>query len=293
MLIFSPEAKLLDAWGRGIIARKHELRIYNNKVYICDITMQQVYEFTFDGELLRAFGKRGKAGPGKDEFNWPTDVAVAPNGDFYITDGYGNSRVVCLSPEGKFQFSFGTKGAEPGQFERPHGIVIDKNERLLVADRKNNRIQIFDMNGKFLDQWTNVGKPFGLFLTPDNLLYVADGNFDGPHRILILDLEGNILSQFGSKGTKPGQFDTPHSLTVDPEGKPLRGRVRKPTSPKNSSHRTLDLKQTKNRLQKKSSLFLGDPESRNREIGIFLRVKSQHFKNWSTPTSPNLTSLEH
>lgn len=218
VLIFSPEGKFLGSWGSGVIEAKHELRIYGDKVYVCDTEVHQVYEFTLDGKLLRSFGTRGKAGLGKNEFDQPTDIAFAANGDIYITDGYGNSRVVCLSPDGEFKFAWGEHGTNPGQFHYPHNIVIDKKQNIYIADRGNNRIQVFDLKGTFLKQWRGLGKPFGLFLTPDEKLFVSDGNPDGAHRILILDLEGRILAAFGSKGSEPGQFDTPHSLVVDKEG---------------------------------------------------------------------------
>ncbi len=211
VLVFDPDGQLVDTWGRGILGHKHELKIYHNKVYLCDIDLHQVYEFSLDGELLRSFGQRGVPGDGKDQFNRPTDLAVGPGGDFYITDGYGNSRVVVLSPEGKFKFAWGTKGDQPGQFDRPHGIVIDQKNRVYVNDRKNNRIQRFDLDGKFIDQWTNVGKPFGTWLTDDGLVYVGDGTFDGPFRILILDQDGNLLHEFKVPAT-------PHSLTIDAQG---------------------------------------------------------------------------
>jgi DNA-binding beta-propeller fold protein YncE len=217
VLVFSPDGKLLDQWGRGIICGKHELRIYGDKIYICDASMHQVYEFSLDGTLLRTFGQRGKPGLGKDQFNKPTCVAVAPNGDFYITDGYGNRRIVCLSPEGQFKFAWGTEGDKPGQFKDPHTLVIDKNNRIIVADRENFRIQLFDLSGKFLGQWTNVGRPFGVYLRND-IVYVTDGTLEKPNRVLMLDLDGKLLGEFGTLGSNPGEFDVPHSLAIDSKG---------------------------------------------------------------------------
>ena len=220
ILVFSPEGKLLDAWGKGIIKNKHAVRIYNDKVYVCDTDLHQVYEFTTDGKLLRSFGTRGKAGTGPNEFNKPTCLAIAANGDFYITDGYGNSRVVCLDPTGKFKFEWGKKGSGPGEFNPPHDIVIDKDQKIYIADRENNRVQIFDLKGKFLKQWKNVGTPYGLELIPGEpqKMLVTDGNPDGPHRVLIVDLDGKILTAFGTKGSKPGQLDVPHSIAIDKDG---------------------------------------------------------------------------
>ncbi|MBN1908592.1 MAG: hypothetical protein JW818_02540 [Pirellulales bacterium] len=213
--VFAPDGTFLKAWGEGVIQEKHQTRIFGDKVYVADTGLHQIYEFNLDGKLLRAFGTRGKAGVGKNEFNKPTDVAIGPGGDFFITDGYGNRRVVRLAPDGSFRLAWGSEGSKPGQFVDPHNIVIDKAGRVYVADRGNDRIQVFTTDGRFLRQWTNVGKPYGLFLTPDEVLFVSDGNPKGPHRILALDLAGNLLAQFGSTGQAPGQFDVPHSIALD------------------------------------------------------------------------------
>jgi len=217
VLVFSPDGAFLGSWGKGTIVSKHELRIVKDRVYVADTKMHQMYEFTLEGRLLRAFGTRGVAGLGKNEFNQPTDIAFAPNGDIYITDGYGNSRVVCLAADGTYKHAWGSKGDGPGEFVYPHNIVIDAKSRVYVADRGNNRIQIFSPEGKFLAVWENVGKPYGLFLTPDEHLFVTDGHPDGPHRILVLNLQGEVLASFGSTGQQPGHFNVPHSLCVDSE----------------------------------------------------------------------------
>ncbi len=217
ILVFAPDGKLLRAWGKGTIKSKHGVRIFKDRVYVADIDLHQMYEFTLDGKLLRSFGTRGKAGLGKNEFNQPTDIAFGPDGDIFITDGYGNSRVVRLKPDGSFRLAWGSKGNKPGEFVYPHNIVIDAG-KVYVADRGNNRIQIFTTEGRFLKQWRHVGKPFGLFLAADKKLYVSDGNPDGPHRVLVLNLDGKILGQFGSTGAEPGQFNVPHSLAIDGQG---------------------------------------------------------------------------
>ena len=218
ILVFAPDGKLLQAWGKGTIKGKHGVRIFKDRVYVADLAQHQMYEFTLDGKLLRSFGTRGKPGLGKNEFNEPTDIAFGPDGDMFITDGYGNSRVVRLKPDGSFRLAWGSKGDGPGQFDKSHNIVIDDTGKVYVADRGNNRIQIFTTEGRFLKQWRHVGKPFGLFLAADKKLYVSDGNPDGPHRILVLNLDGKILGQFGSTGAEPGQFNVPHSLAIDGQG---------------------------------------------------------------------------
>ena len=218
VLVFDPDGKYVGSWGKGIIGTKHELHIFNNTVWVGDIMHHQVYEFTLDGKLLRSLGTRDSAGTGQNQFNKPTDIAFAPNGDMYICDGYGNSRMVCLSSDGSFRMAWGRKGTKPGEFNPPHNVVVDAKGRVYVADRDNLRIQVFDPDGRFLKQWRHVGRPFGLYLTPDQTLFVTDGSETGPHRVLILDLDGRVLATFGTSGKKSGQFNIPHSIHVDEQG---------------------------------------------------------------------------
>lgn len=218
ILIFSPEGKYLGSWGGDTIKLKHGLRIHNDHVWVTDVENHQVYQFTLDGRLLREFGTRGVPGQGQNQFNRPSDIAFAPNGDIYISDGYGNSRVVCLAPDGSFKNTWGTKGSEPGQFDLVHGIATDDQGRVYVADRNNRRIQVFTSEGRFLRQWRHVGKPFSFYITADRKIFVTDGKEEGPERVLILDTDGNILATFGQSGPEPGQFKMCHSVHVTDKG---------------------------------------------------------------------------
>ncbi|MGV3724475.1 MAG: peptidyl-alpha-hydroxyglycine alpha-amidating lyase family protein, partial [Actinomycetota bacterium] len=155
--------------------------------------------------------------PGQDgaHFNKPTDVAFAPNGDFYIADGYGNSRIMRFSAAGKLLGEWGRKGAGEGEFNLPHSVVVDGRGRVYVADRENARVQVFTADGKFLEQWRDVGYPYGMHLTADERLIISDGR---AHRVGIFDLRGKRLAQFGMPGKNAGGFDLPHLLTVDARG---------------------------------------------------------------------------
>ncbi|HIG56559.1 MAG TPA: 6-bladed beta-propeller [Candidatus Latescibacteria bacterium] len=117
--------------------------------------------------------------PGSDEkhLNLPTDVAVLQDGSFYVSDGYGNTRVVKFSAQGEFLFEWGTPGSGPGEFDLPHGIAVDENERVFVADRSNSRIQIFDSTGTFIAEWKSqgLGRPYSMAIGSDNSVYVVDG----------------------------------------------------------------------------------------------------------------------
>ena len=142
-------------------------------------------------------GRRNNSGEANWLFNKPTDVAFSKNGDIFVTDGYGNSRVVKFDRNGNFIKAWGTYGTGPGEFMLPHSVVIDKNDRVYVGDRENARIQIFDADGHFLTQWTGIGYPYGLWIAPDQHIWMVDGGFD---RIIELDQAGKILGAIGSPG---------------------------------------------------------------------------------------------
>jgi len=222
VLVFDRAGKFLRGWGDDHIKTAHGLRIDRDRnVWVTDIGNHQVLKFDPEGKLLLSLGKKGTPGDGPDRFNQPTDIALAPNGDFYVSDGYGNSRVAKISAEGKFLLQWGKKGTGEGEFNLPHSIVLDGKGRVLVGDRENERVQVFDGEGKFLAQWKESGAPYGLFLAGERL-FVADGRASW---IRVLDLEGKSLGRFGEKGTGAGQFLMPHMLCVDADGAVYVGEV--------------------------------------------------------------------
>src|SRR5262249_5185341 len=159
-----------------------------------DVGDHLVRKYDHDGKLLLTLGQKGVPGAGRDQFNQPTDIAFTTSGAFYVSDGYGNSRVVKFAPDGRYLMESGQKGPAPGEFNLPHAICLDSRGRIYVGDRENDRIQLFDPEGKFLAQWTEGGAPFGLFPTPDGRLFVADGR---AHRLTILNSEGKALARWG------------------------------------------------------------------------------------------------
>ena len=173
---------MLKTWGENMFVWPHGIRVDRDGfLWITDGRArngigQQVFKFTRDGQLLMTLGKKGVSGDGPDTFNSPTDVAVAPNGDIFVSDGHVNSRIVKFSKDGTFIKAWGKRGDGPGEFNVPHTIFFDSRGRLLVGDRSNRRIQIFDQDGTFLDQWTQFGSPSGIFIAPDDTLYVVDYN---------------------------------------------------------------------------------------------------------------------
>jgi len=183
VLEFDASGKLLKSFGEGALVFPHGIYVdQDGNVWVADGQGangkgQQVLKFSPDGKVLMTLGKAGVAGAGQDEFNQPSDVIVASNGDIFVADGHGgntNARVVKFSKDGKFIRTWGKKGTGPGEFDTPHALAFDSKGRLFVGDRGNNRIQIFDQDGAFLEQWTQFGRPSGLFIDKNDILYVAD-----------------------------------------------------------------------------------------------------------------------
>jgi sugar lactone lactonase YvrE len=182
-----PSGKVLRSFGAGMFIFPHGLFVdRDDNIWVTDGQGKDgkghtVMKFSPDGKLLLTLGKPGVTGDGPDTFNAPSDVLVAPNGNIFIADGHGgdtNARIVKLGSDGKFIKSWGKKGTGPGEFSYPHGLAMDSAGRLLVADRENNRIQIFDQDGKFLEEWKQFGRPSGIFINKNDFLYVADSQSD-------------------------------------------------------------------------------------------------------------------
>lgn len=206
-----PTGTLRKEWGQDIAMWTHAIRVdREGAIWTIDGQGHQIKKWSPDAsELLMTLGKYDVAGDGPDTFNRPTDVAVAPNGDFFVSDGYVNTRVAKFNRAGEFIKDWGGPGTAPGQFETVHSIVIDSRDRLLVADRENSRVQIFDLEGNFIDQWTHLGTPYALFITDDDQLFVADGV---NAKVWIADADdGTLLNTIeGTEGI--------HWVAVDPSG---------------------------------------------------------------------------
>ncbi len=199
VMAFDSHGKFLRSWGEGMFKTTHFLRVDRfGFVWVTDRGNMQAFKFSSDGKLLMTLGKKGVTGDNtsQDTFNGMADLAVSKNGDIFIADGEGpNTRVAKFSRDGKFIKWWGGKGTDPGQFNVPHSIAIDSRGRVYVADRSNNRIQIFDQTGGFLEQWTNFGTPWGLFVRKD-LIYVVDGTEN--NCLLIAGIkDGKVLEKIG------------------------------------------------------------------------------------------------
>jgi len=180
ILRFGPSGKLLTSFGDGMFVQAHGLFVdRDGNIWVTDAQGKegkghQVFKFSPEGKILLKLGTAGVAGEGPDTFNGPTDVAVAANGDIFVAEGHGGSRVVKFSKDGKFIKGWGKQGSAPGEFDTAHTLAIDSSGRVFVGDRGNGRIQIFDQDGRFLDQWKQFGRPTGIFITSDDSIYVAD-----------------------------------------------------------------------------------------------------------------------
>jgi peptidylamidoglycolate lyase len=233
MVFDGASGALLRRWGEGVFIMPHGLTVDSqDNVWVTDVGLHQVFQFSPEGQLLLTVGARAHPGSTSGSFNQPTDVAVRPDGGFYVSDGYENTRIVRFDPDGRFVASWGAPGNGPGEFDLPHGIELDGSGRLYVADRSNARVQIFDSAGTFLTEWRGprIGRPAGLALAPDGSVFVADiGDLEeeplqvatNPARrrgVVRLSAEGEVLGRFGAFGIQDGQFITPHDVAVAPDG---------------------------------------------------------------------------
>jgi DNA-binding beta-propeller fold protein YncE len=209
---FDESGTFLRSLGEGLFDHPHGLRIdADNNIWTTDDGNHLVLKLDHDGRVLLVLGRRGTGAEAEWLFNKPADVAFGKDGEIFVADGYGNSRVVKFDRSGKFLKTWGIFGSGPGEFNLPHSVVTDDHGRVYVGDRENKRIQIFDADGRLLKIWTGIGYPYGLFLTPDQHVWMADGGFD---RIIELDPDGKILGAIGEPGRAAGQLAWAHFLAV-------------------------------------------------------------------------------
>jgi streptogramin lyase len=223
LMEFDPSGKFIRAMGDGYFDRPHGLRIdAQDNIWATDVRSHIVYKMSPEGRILNVLGVRGNAGEMHvfghlRLFDEPNDIAFASNGDIYVTQGHGkgDSKVVKFDKHGNFIKTWGKHGSGPCEFNLAHSIVVDGAGLLHVADRNNARIQVFDGDGKYIRESKHPGPPCGLFITPDQALWLAHGHSG---KIMKLDLNGNVLGVTGGQGKAPGQYGEAHYLAVNSNG---------------------------------------------------------------------------
>ena len=218
ILEFTPDGKLIRSWGDGLFSEgkvaaipkmnwspdksrysavygaagcascgAHSVRVDpQGNTWVIDATGHVIYKLNADGKEIMRLGTKGVSGTSSTTFNLPTDIAFAPSGDLYVTDGYGGARVVKFTRDGKYILQWGTRGAGPGQFELPHNLVVDSQGRVYVSDRENQRIEVFDADGKYLTEWKNTGGISGLAMTSDQRIVSG---------AVVRDLNGQVIGR--------------------------------------------------------------------------------------------------
>ncbi len=247
VIVYDREGVFLRSWGEDLFtARTHGLTVGpDDRVYCVDEGNHCVYVFTPVGDLTMTIGVKGLASDtsydgrawesvrGGAPFNRPTNLAVAPSGELYVTDGYGNCKVHRFSVSGELIGSWGQPGAGPGQFNLPHGVRVAADGRVFVADRENDRIQIFNPDGRFLEQWTDVQRPTNIAIDDAGNVYVSElwwrvgerspvrGEIveDRPGRVSVFDAAGGLLARWGGPDRcAAGNVVAPHDICVDARG---------------------------------------------------------------------------
>jgi hypothetical protein len=227
LYIVNRDGKKIDSWEQHnkLFVRPHKVLISpydpEKHVWLVDDGAHSVYKFTNDGKkLVMQLGEFGVPGNDDKHFARPTDIAWLPDGTFFVSDGYVNTRVVKFDKNGKYLLTWGEKGTPPNE-TRPnymntvHSIAIDAKRRVYVADRANSRIQVFDENGKFLEIWPKVRRPYYIMMAADQHLWVADGV---TQKFTKFDLTGKLLYSWGTFGAFPGGFWGVHQFSVDSAG---------------------------------------------------------------------------
>jgi DNA-binding beta-propeller fold protein YncE len=247
VIVFDRDGNFLTAWGEGTFARPHGIFVGpDDAVYCTDDQDHTIRKFTPEGRPLFTLGVSGRPSDtgatsvdyrtiqrAAPPFHYPTNLALAPEGDLLVSDGYGNARVHRFAADGRHRLSWGEPGSGPGQFRLPHGIAVDAQGIVYVADRENSRIQLFTPDGAFVAEWTDVARPCQVFIDRDGDIYVAELGFhagmwpgtaapspDAPGgRVSIFNRHGELKARWG--GIEPcasGDFFAPHGICVDSHG---------------------------------------------------------------------------
>ena len=242
IVIFDRQGNFLSSWGNGSFLYAHGIYIENDIIYLTDRDSSVCITYTLDGKPIQMLGRHGvhsdtgcenpgdlvprAAGP----FNYPSEMVPAPSGDLYVTDGYRNARIHRFSGQGELKQSWGEPGKTgPSQFHLPHSLIVTKDERIIVCDRENHRIQVFDLNGEFLSMWNDIQRPMDISADRDGNFVVSEGSVEGSSsRISVLAPDGTVLSRFDCRGGHGSWVDHHGDIYVGvPDGVGVDKYVRK------------------------------------------------------------------
>lgn len=242
VVVLDKEGNFLKSWGQGVFTNAHGAHIgADGAIYLTDNGDHTVRKFTLDGKLVLQIGEPKKPSPfmSNKPFCRCTHSALSPQGDIYVSDGYGNAAVHKFAPDGRHLFSWGRPGTGPGEFNLPHNICCDADGWVYVADRENHRVQVFDGNGKYETQINNMHRPSGLAIMPGPCPHCIVGelaaylpvNHATPNlgaRVSILDQRSKLVGRIDKgegPGLEAGRFVSPHSIALDSGGDMYVGEV--------------------------------------------------------------------
>jgi len=241
MIVLDREGNFLRSWGEGIFPRAHGLSAGpDDTFFLTDDADHTVRQCTPTGKVLLTIGIPGQPAPfmSGEPFHRCTHTALSPDGYIYVSDGYGNARVHKYAPDGRYLFSWGAPGTDPGEFNIVHNICCDADGWVYVADRENHRVQVFDGSGRYETQWNNLHRPCGLYMPRGHhpVCYIGElgpgmaVNLEVPNlgpRLTITDHTGKRLARIGGlhAGNGPGEFHAPHGIAVDSHGDIYVGEV--------------------------------------------------------------------
>lgn len=227
LMIDHQTGRIRASWGSNQFKEPHGLTVdQGDHIWLTDVILQQVFKFSHEGQLLMSVGEKDVSGKDNKHFDRPTGVAVASDGSFYVSDGYGNSRIVKFSPKGEYLFEWGVKGQDRGEFDLPHAIALDKAGNVYVADRENKRIQMFDADGKFLNMWADPS--FGSIQSvavdkAGNTIFAVDYKVKGDDTpigsdIIIIDIKSGKVQKIKHSENSNIPASRYHDVAVDDQG---------------------------------------------------------------------------
>ena len=225
MVVFDTAGQVEATWGDEYLNHAHGVFIdTDDRLWLTDRYAQVIWVCETDGTVVRRLGYPNVTSADGGFFNHPTNMHLGPDGSVYVSDGYADNCCHRFSADGRLLLSWGSAGHEPGQFNLPHGIWVLSDNRVLVADRENHRIQVFDPEGGFLEQWHGFRQPSDFFVDEAaGLIYLAEVG----GRVSILDLDGSVVTAWESPVPRGRPFKAPHGIWVDPEGAIYVGEVQR------------------------------------------------------------------